>query len=232
MFCCSKGHKLCVCHDWWWSGGDDHQDQRKQRSVCAPHTERAACHHFASFCPHPALPLRGFEVCIRNRHQNHHCHHQDHLPYHYSEDQNHEKSFECYIITNDVRFYFTHDPRLEGPLGNTRIGWPKKRVGDPYLCKYIWCNKKVNTSFHGNETTTLVFPAILVQFTKYGEICTIVLLFMFNFLPALFLTLFKVAGLVFLAGRDFFVKYFPKFSVRLVCGESFLNWHKAVPRST
>ena len=30
----------------------------------------------------------------------------------------------------------------------------------------------------------------------------------------------------------FVVKYFPKFSVRLVRGESFLNWHKAVPRST
>ena len=58
---------------------------------------------------------------------------------------------------------------------------------------------------------------------KYGEICTIVLLFMFNFLSAFFLTLFKVAGMFFLAGRDIFVKYFPEFSVRLVRGESFLN---------
>ena len=98
-------------------GGDDHQDQRKQRSVCAPHTERAACHHFASFCPDPALPLRGFEVCIRNRHQNHHCHHQVHLPYQYCDKK-------------DMRFYFTHDPRLEGSLGKTRKGWPKEGVAD------------------------------------------------------------------------------------------------------
>ena len=66
----------------------------------------------------------------------------------------------------------------------------------------------------------MVFPAILVQITKYGEINC---LFMFNFLSTLFLTVFQIARLVFLAGRDIFVKYFPKFSVRLVRGESFLN---------
>ena len=99
----------------WWRSS---RSEKTKICVCAPHRE-GGLSSFCKFLPRPSASSPGVWGLYQkpSSKSSLHCHHQDHLPYYLCDKK-------------DMRFYFTHDPRLEGSLGKTRKGWPKEGVAD------------------------------------------------------------------------------------------------------